>query len=332
MEELISFLMYQNITETYTLGVDIGGTKIDTALVGASGEIIANYYRFVDPSKNPEKAISDIIDSVRICLKESGKRAAAIGVGVAGQIDKTNGLVRRSPNLPDWRDVPLRERLEEALQIPVIVNNDVRIITWGEWQHGAGKGVNDLVCLFLGTGVGGGVVTNGQLLEGCHNTAGELGHMTIVAGGRKCRCPNEGCLEAYVGGWALADRAKDAVQANPQAGITMNELAGGRDKISAITVSQAYNAGDPLAQRIIKDTVKYLAAGIVTIVNIFNPCLIILGGSVIQGLPDIVPAVDRKVRELALQTPVESLRITTAALGNKAGVIGAAALARNIVK
>jgi glucokinase len=317
--------------ETYTLGIDIGGTKIDTALVDASGKIIANYYRFIDPSKNPDKAISDIIDSIRVCLKESGKTASAVGVGVAGQIDKTNGIVRRSPNLPDWYDVPLRGRLEEALRIPVIVNNDVRVITWGEWQHGAGKGIDDLVCLFLGTGVGGGVVTNGRLLEGCQNSAGELGHMTIVAGGRKCHCPNEGCLEAYVGGWALAERAKDAVQANPQAGKTIGDLAGGINNISSITVSQAYNGGDPLAQRIIKDTIKYLAAGIVTVVNSFNPCLIILGGSVIQGFPDIIPAVERKVRDMALQTPVESLRITTAALGNKAGVIGAAALARSIV-
>lgn len=317
--------------ETYTLGIDIGGTKIDTALVDSSGKIIANYYRLVDPSKNPDIAISDIIDSIRICLEESGKTASAVGVGVAGQIDKTNGIVRRSPNLPDWYDVPLRGRLEEALRIPVIINNDVRVITWGEWQHGAGQGIDDLVCLFLGTGVGGGVVTNGHLLEGCQNSAGELGHMTVVAGGRKCHCPNEGCLEAYVGGWALADRAKDAVQANPQAGKTIRDLAGDISNISSITVSQAYNVGDPLAQRIIKDTIKYLAAGIVTIVNSFNPCLIILGGSVIQGFPDIIPAVERKVRDMALQTPVESLRITTAALGNKAGVIGAAALARSIV-
>jgi glucokinase len=317
--------------ETYTLGIDIGGTKIDTALVDASGKIIANYYRFIDPSKNPDKAISDIIDSIRVCFQESGKTASAVGVGVAGQIDKTNGIVRRSPNLPDWCDVPLRGRLEEALRIPVIVNNDVRVITWGEWQHGAGKGIDDLVCLFLGTGVGGGVVTNGRLLEGCQNSAGELGHMTIVAGGRKCHCPNEGCLEAYVGGWALAERAKDAVQANPQAGKTIGDLAGGINNITSITVSQAYNAGDPLAQRIIKDTIKYLAAGIVTVVNSFNPCLIILGGSVIQGFPDIIPAVEKKVRDMALQTAVESLRITTAALGNKAGVIGAAALARSIV-
>jgi glucokinase len=318
--------------DVFTIGVDIGGTKIDTALVDAAGNIITSYYRYIDPGKDPDKAIADVIDSARICISQSGKTASAIGIGVAGQIDKERGIVRRSPNLPDWHDVPIKEKLEAALKITASVNNDVRVITWGEWQHGAGKGVNDLVCLFLGTGIGGGVVSNGQLLEGCQNTAGELGHMTVVAGGRKCHCPNDGCLEAYAGGWGIAERAQDAVRANPQAGNALVELAGDISKISSITVAEAYKNGDPLAHRLIKDTAKYLAAGLVTIVNAFNPCLIILGGSVILGLTDLVPAVDARVRAQALQTPVEKLRITTAALGNKSGVIGAAALARSLVK
>lgn len=260
-----------------TLGIDIGGTKIDTALVDASGNIVSTYYRLVDHSKDPDKTIADVIDSVTVCLRESGKIASAVGIGVAGQIDKTNGIVRSSPNLPDWQNVPLRGKLEEALGIPVIVNNDVRVITWGEWQHGAGQGVNDLVCLFVGTGIGGGIVSDGRLLEGCQNTAGELGHITIIAGGRKCHCPNEGCLEAYAGGWAIAERAQDAVKANPSAGSTLVKLAGDITNISSITVAMAYHDGDPLALRLVKDTARYLAAGIVSIVNAFNPCLIILG-------------------------------------------------------
>lgn len=313
----------------YTLGVDLGGTKMDTALVDASGNILFSHYRLLDPGKHPDKTVADIIDSVHICLRESGKTALALGIGVAGQIDKSQGMVRRSPNLPGWRDVQLGTRLKEALNIPVFVNNDVRLITWGEWQHGAGKGVEDLVCLFVGTGIGGGIVSNGRFLEGCSNTAGELGHMTIVAAGRKCHCPNEGCLEAYAGGWAIAERAQDAVRANPQAGKTLISLAGDISQISAITVSQAYKNSDPLAQRLVKDTSRYLASGIVNIVNVFNPCLIILGGSVILGLPDLVALVEKRVRTLALQTPLEKLRIVIGALGNKAGVIGAAAYARS---
>jgi glucokinase len=254
-----------------------------------------------------------------------------MGIGVAGQIDSTAGTVRKSPNLPCWHDIPLGTRLAGALDIPVAVNNDVRVITWGEWKHGAGQGVDDLVCLFVGTGVGGGIISHGRILEGCNNTAGELGHITVVAAGRKCHCPNEGCLEAYTGGWAIAERTQDSIKANPQAGETLLNLAGDISKVSSITLSRAYSCGDPLAQRIVKDTAKYLAAGVVSIVNSFNPCLIILGGSVILGLPDLVAAVEKRVRQYALQTATAGLRITTAALGNKAGVIGAAALARHLV-
>jgi glucokinase len=313
----------------FTLGVDLGGTKMDTALVDASGNILFSHYRLLDQAKTPDKTVADIVDSVHICLKETREKASALGIGVAGQIDKSQGIVRRSPNLPAWQDVQLGARLKEALDIPVFVNNDVRLITWGEWQHGAGKGVEDLVCLFVGTGIGGGIVSEGRFLEGCSNTAGELGHMTIVAGGRKCHCPNEGCLEAYAGGWAIAERAQDAVRANPQAGKALISLAGDISQISAITVSQAYENGDPMAQRLVKDTSRYLASGIISIVNVFNPCLIILGGSVILGLSDLVALVEKRVRISALQTPLESLKISIGALGNKAGVIGAAAYARS---
>jgi glucokinase len=316
----------------FTLGVDLGGTKADTALVDASGNIIDSYYRLIDASKEPEKVIQNIIDSVGICLNRSGQKAQALGLGVAGQIDKERGIVRDSPNLPSWHDVPLKSQLEAALNIPVTINNDVRVITWGEWQHGSGKGINDLVCLFVGTGIGGGVVSNGRLLEGGDNSAGELGHLTVVAGGRKCHCPNEGCLEAYAGGWAIAERAQDIVRANPQAGQGLINLAGEVSKITAATVSEGYKNGDPLSQRLVKDTSRYLAAGLVSIINAFNPRLLILGGGVIYGLPDYLTLVEKKVRAQALPTPAKNLRITLGALGNKAGVIGAAALARELVK
>jgi glucokinase len=180
-------MMEENRDSVLTLGVDIGGTKIDTALVDADGNIISSYYRLVDPEKDPDKAMADIVDSINICLDKAGRTASALGVGVAGQIDKETGIVRRSPNLPDWKDVPLAGKLTEILNLPVCVNNDVRVITWGEWKHGAGQGAEDLVCLFVGTGVGGGIVTHGHLLEGCQNTAGELGHLTVV--GRRAEMP-----------------------------------------------------------------------------------------------------------------------------------------------
>lgn len=311
-----------------TLGVDVGGTKIETALVNTAGRILASHHRSIHPEKNLDRVIADIVSSIEICLREANQTARGLGIGVAGQVDKATGTVRFSPNL-GWRNVPLQARLEEALGLPVVVNNDVRAATWAEWRHGAGQGVNDLVCLFIGTGIGGGIVSSGCLLEGCHNSAGELGHTTIIASGRQCRCPNQGCLEAYAGGWAIAERAQEAVRTDPKTGQTLATLAGSIQHISATTVSQAYTDGDPLARRLVGETAQYLAAGLVSIVNAFNPCLLILGGGVIQGLPEYVPMIERSVRASALETAVEHLRIVTAALGNKAGVIGAAALARN---
>ena len=323
--------MQANNSQLYTLGIDIGGTKIETALVDAKGLIVASQFQLIKPDKSPASVIQHILDSVQVCYRKSGKTASAAGIGVAGQIDKIQGIVKRSPNLPDWKDVALGAELHTALGIPVSVDNDVRMITRGEWRHGAGLGVHDLVCLFLGTGAGGGVVSGGRLLEGHDNTAGELGHMTIVAGGRQCHCPNQGCLEAYCGGWAIAERAQAAVQANPGAGKTLIDIAGNYESITAISVSQAYAKGDPLALELIKETAFYLSAGMVSIVNAFNPQLIILGGGVIQGIPDLVLIAEKRLRIMALPTPLKDLRISLAALGNQAGVIGAAVLSRSLI-
>ncbi|MFQ5987783.1 MAG: ROK family protein, partial [Dehalococcoidia bacterium] len=189
----------------------------------------------------------------------------------------------------------------------------------------------DLVVLFVGTGIGGGVVSGGRILEGCNNTLGELGHVTLVADGRKCRCPNLGCLEAYAGGWAIAERAREAVSANPGEGEALMSLAGNVGNITAATVSQASRQNDPLAKRLVEETGQYLGAGVVGIVNAFNPCLLVLGGGVIEGLPELINMVEEVTRKCALKPNLEKLKIVKAALGGKAGVIGAAALARNKV-
>jgi glucokinase len=312
----------------YTIGIDIGGTKTETALLDAEGQILHSHYQLLGSSRTPETIVNQIIDSINICQKESGKKASAVGIGIAGQVTKSGDMVRFSPNLPYWVDVPLKDMVRNTAGLPVFVSNDVRMITWGEWKHGAGQGFNDLVCVFVGTGVGGGIVSGGHLLEGDANTAGEIGHMTIVAGGRKCHCGNEGCLEAYAGGWAIAERAQNAVKANHQDGTGLLKISGDISDISAVTVSEAYNNNDPLAHRLIKDTSRYLSAGIISIVNAFNPRLIILGGGIIQGIPELASMVEKQVKEKALPSAVENLSITISKLGNKAGIIGAAAQAR----
>lgn len=313
-----------------TLGVDLGGTKIETALVDGSGRILAAHRRPTNPDGGPPAVIADIIECVGGCVGPSRQQVQALGIGVAGQVDAISGSVRFAPNL-DWHDVPLRAELETALGLPVAITNDVRAATWGEWLHGAGQGIDDLVVLFVGTGVGGGIVSGGRILEGCANTAGELGHITLVAEGRSCRCPNRGCLEAYAGGWAIAQRAQEAVRADPRAGARLVSLAGTVETITSATVSQAYLQKDALAARLVEETALYLGAGVVSIVNALNPCLFVLGGGVVEGLPDLVPMVERAVRAHALKAAVEALRVVRSLLGGEAGVLGAAALARKLV-
>ena len=172
----------------------------------------------------------------------------------------------------------------------------------------------------------------GQLLEGCNNTAGELGHTTLVAEGRRCRCQNLGCLEAYAGGWAIAERAREAVSAQPKEGKKLKSLAGEAENITAATVCVAYREGDLLSKRLVEETGQYLGAGVVGIVNAFNPCLLVLGGGVIEGMPELIGIVEDVVRKRTLKPGAEKLKIAKTALGVNAGVIGAAALARNRIK
>jgi glucokinase len=309
-----------------TIGIDLGGTKVAAALVDAGGRVLAAGVFPTNPEQGPEGIITGVAARVLDMLGAAGCSAEGVGIGVPGQVDDATGAVRFAPNL-DWRDVPLREALQARLGLPVTVTNDVRAATWGEWEHGTGRGARDLMAIFVGTGVGGGIVADGRLLTGCTNTAGEVGHMTIVTGGRPCRCRNHGCLEAYAGGWAIAERAREAVLAEPEAGRQLLALAQGGE-VTAGVVSEAFHQHDPLAARLVHQTGQYLAAGIVTLVNALNPCLLILGGGVIEGLPELVPVVEASVRARALAAAVTGLRITRPALGPQAGVIGAAAMAR----
>jgi glucokinase len=319
----------KNMNKTLTLGVDLGGTKLNVGLVNRRGHLLFSHKSMIHASKEPERVITDILAVIdRIHIK-TGQEAKALGVGVAAQVDQ-KGVVRGSQNL-GWQNVPLKKKLEKEAGLPVTVINDVNAATLGEWRYGSGKATNDLAVLFVGTGVGGGIITGGKLLSGCTNSGGELGHITIVYDGRKCHCPNRGCLEAYVGGWAIAERAQEAIRTTPKEGNHLLSLADSIENVTAATVSQAYREGDLLARKLVEDTGLYLAAGVVSIINIFNPCILVLGGGVIEGIPELVRIVDEFIKNRALEYSVERLKIVKAALGSDAGVIGAAALAQDLM-
>jgi glucokinase len=316
-------------SDDLTIGIDLGGTKIAAALVDAGGRIITSARRATRPEKGADAIVADI---AALCTAVSGhaegRAVLGVGVGVAGQVDPASGSVFNAPNLR-WTNYPFQERLETAIGMPVSVLNDVQSATYAEWVHGAGRGVSDLVCLFAGTGVGGGVVAQGNLIRGSDGSAGEIGHMTVNLAGPSCRCGNNGCVEAFAGGWAIAKRAQEAVRSDPEAGAVMLALAGGDiQKVTAPIVARALNRADPLAKQLVRETGEALGAGAASIVNGFNPALLILGGGVVEGLPELVGIVEETVRRRALPAAADRLRIVRPQLGTHAGEIGAASWAR----
>jgi glucokinase len=315
----------------WSVGVDLGGTKVEVAHVDADGHLQRRLRRPTDVKDGPKAVKLEIVDAVRELVEGAGSPPAGVGIGVAGQIEAGSGVVRFAPNL-DWHDVPFQADLGEALGLPVVVTNDVRAAAWGEWLHGAGRGCDDLVCLFVGTGIGGGVVSGGQMLSGCSNTAGELGHIVIDLGGPTCHCGNRGCLEALAGGWAIARRARETVTEEEGSGARLLQMANGQpEALTAEMVAQAAHQGDPLAQEIVNQAGEALVAGAISLVNAFNPCRLILGGGVMEGLPEWVARIEKGVRQRALATALAPLQVLPAQLHNDAGVIGAAALAMHLV-
>ncbi len=306
------------------LGIDIGATKVLVGLVAPDGRLLAHSDRVVHSNEGLEQ----VLERVREGIARLGPTAhpVAAGVAVAAQVDPRDGSVLYAPNLR-WKDVPLGARLAEELGIPVRVENDVRAAVWGECRFGAGRGGGEVLGLFIGTGVGGAVVIDGRLLRGARFAAGEVGHSTLVAGGRPCHCPNRGCLEAYVGGWAIAERAREAVRDDPAGGRPLVEAAGTVESITAATVATFARAGDPLATRLANETAEWLASGAVGLVNAFNPNRLVLGGGLLAHWPELTLGVPGAVSERCQPPAARAVTVTLAALRHHASVIGAAALA-----
>jgi glucokinase len=312
---------------TDVLGIDLGATKISAALMDPAGRVSSHGGRTLHRNEGPDEVIRDLIQVVR---RAFGKDApvGAIGIGVAGQVDADSGMVSYAPNLR-WKDVPLGARLTAEFGCPVVVANDVRAATVGEWRHGAGKGGAEILCLFIGTGIGGSVVSGGRLLTGASNAAGEVGHSVLVAGGRPCHCSARGCLEAYVGGWAIAERARERVRSDPAGGVELRRRAGSVAGIDARMVGEAAHAGDPLSIEVMRETGDYLAAGVVGLVNAFNPSRVLLGGGIIEGSPEVMEPVIARVRSECQPPAAQAARVLRVALGHDATLVGAAELARD---
>lgn len=318
----------------HAIGVDLGGTKIELGIVDQTGNILLHQRLDTHVKEGPAAVEAQILESIRYLQQQMNIPIRGIGVGVAGQIDPEIGEVIFAPNLK-WHNVPLQANMASVLGLPVRVVNDVRAITWGEWLYGAGQGCADLICVFIGTGIGGGVVSGGRLLTGSSNTLGEIGHMTVDFHGPRCTCGNHGCLEVYAAGWGVAARAKDVIEPNDKKNGSrlLLELVGQQiENMTAKIVVQAYRQGDPLAQQIIEQAKNALISGLVSIINGFNPQRIILGGGFMDGMPELVEEVNLGVRSLALKAATQKLEIVKAKLTKEAGIVGAAAVIFNLLR
>jgi glucokinase len=306
----------------YLLGLDLGATKVAAIAVDGSGRPLAPPVYVRHANDGPTSVLRRVAQAARVSMPEGWSRPRAVGLSIAAQVDARTGLVHFAPNLR-WRRVPAGARLARALGQPVRVVNDGRAGAYAEWRRGAGAGCDDVFVLMMGTGIGGSAVVGGRLLEGGTNAAGEVGHLPIVSGGRPCHCPGAGCFEAYVGGWGIASRARDAVRADPVAGRALVARAGSLRRLSAETVFAADRAGDPVAHRLVRETERYFRDGVVGVANAFNPSRFVIAGGLAAGHPAFVRIAARSIRDRC-QPPAARAIVRPARFGPLAPAIGAA--------
>ena len=309
------------------LAVDLGGTKIITAVILSTGEIICRKYSLTLADEGTRPVINKLSSAVAETMAQAQLKTsdiAGIGIAAAGILDIDRGIVTTSPNLPHWHNVPLRDILADRLGIVTYLINDANAAALGEHRFGAGIGFDNIIYLTVSTGIGGGIIIDGELYSGADGCAGELGHMTIEANGPQCHCGNFGCLEAMASGWAVAKEAMMRINRGERSSII--ELVDGRlENITAETVAMAARRGDQLACDIVAKAANYLGIGLANLVNIFNPELIIIGGG-LSKMGDMLLKPARKVlKERAFRLPARTVHIVRARLGSNAGIVGAAA-------
>jgi len=316
-------------SELPVLAIDLGGTKILTAIISNEGQVMAKEYSPTLPGEGPQSVIKRILSAIDHILNQISidlSQLDSISIAAAGAIDFEKGLITSSPNLPGWHDVPLRDIVREKYKVNTFLINDASAAALGEHHFGVGQGVNNLILLTVGTGIGGGIIINGKLYFGASGSAGEIGHMTIDVNGPKCNCGNTGCLETLASGTAVAKEAIRRIREGEKSSLT--EIVGGKvENITAEKVAIAAQSGDSLASEVILKAATYLGVGMVNLVNIFNPELIIIGGGMAKMGDLLLNPARQVVRERAFQLSAQAARIVPAQLGNDAGVLGAAVFA-----
>lgn len=304
------------------VGVDLGGTYIKVGLVDEKGNILkkSQFDTMAEKGKK-EIVLSQMEKSIEFAYEED---IEGIGIGTPGMVDD-EGIVYEAPNLPDWDNLNLKKIFEEKFNKKVVVENDVNTIAWGEYLFGAGEGTNTMICITLGTGVGGGIVKDGKLLRGGKYSAVEIGHIPIDYKGPKCKCGNYGCIERFVGRDYIVERAIKAIKEGRKTKIY--ELVNGKlEDITPKTISEAYNQGDKLAEEIWIDVGICIGAMFSGLVNLLNPDIIVIGGGISQAGKILFDTIEKTIKERAMKKLTENLKVVPAGLGVNAGIVAASAL------
>ena len=316
--------------EPPVLAIDLGGTKIYTALVSGTGQVIAREQHPTLADEGPGAVIERIVSAVDYLLslrKIDSSQLDSISIAAAGAIDSHQGIITLSPNLLGWRTISLRDIVQDKCRVNTYLVNDANAAALGEHQCGVGRGVDNLIYLTVSTGIGGGIIINGKLYYGPNGSAGEIGHMTIDVNGTKCACGNTGCLETLASGTAVAEEAIRRIRQGERSSLT-GVADGAIDTITAKEVEEEARCGDHLASDVIFKAATYLGIGLVNMVNIFNPGMIIIGGGMSKMGDMLLNPVRRIVKERAFPISAQVVRIVTAQLGEDSGVLGAAIFAR----
>lgn len=319
-------------TKPLYVGVDLGGTKILAGVFSAQLKLVATAKTSTKADRGPKAVIERIARTVRDAVDEADldlKQVRAVGLGAPGSIDPEQGRVLFSPNMPGWEDVALKKELEKHLEIPVHVENDCNVCTLGVHVAELGGKPRHMVGIFLGTGIGGGLILDGKLFSGFNRTAGEIGHMVLEVGGPKCGCGNRGCFEALASRSAIFRRIQTAVKEGGKTVLT-DLLGDNLDDLRSGDLRKALKKGDKLVEKVIEDAAEYTGIAVGNLINLINPEYVVLGGGVMDALEDEMMAIIvETAKDYAMNGTSKGVEIMASRLGDHAGITGAAVLARD---
>ena len=307
------------------IGIDIGGTKIIGGIVERKGKVEITHRLPTGGKEGYRRVRERAIELINTILRESGvsrNEIKRIGIAAAGQIDKNSGTIIFSPNL-GWHNAPLKKDMEKIFDAEVVIENDVNAATFGEWKFGLKERSRNVIGVFVGTGIGGGIIIDGRIYRGFSNVGGEIGHMIVNPHGYRCNCGNSGCFEAYCGGSYIVDRVRKSIYEGYR-GKIWDLVEGNVDKLHTGHIEEAYLLGDTLCKSIWGETIEYMGAGLASLVNLFNPEIIVMGGGVINGSKQLIEDACTVMKKRAMKASLKDVRVERARHGDNAAIMGVA--------